>query len=89
MGRKAELSVRHQILTSQTALIAYKKILSGSIGELCTEYIPINAAGGKREMQIFVKTLTGHTITCNVDIFQTIGELKCQIEGKEGIPPKD
>lgn len=38
--------------------------------------------------QVFVKTLTGKTITLNVDIaLTTIWDVKCMIQNKEGIPP--
>jgi ubiquitin C len=38
-------------------------------------------------MQIFVKTLTGKTITLDVDSSSTVEQLKQQIQDKEGIPP--
>lgn len=37
-------------------------------------------------MQIFVKTLTGRTITCEVEAGQTVAHLKQMIKDKEGIP---
>jgi ubiquitin len=38
-------------------------------------------------MQIFVKTLTGKTITLETELSETVAQIKQKIQDKEGIPP--
>jgi ubiquitin C len=52
---------------------------------LSTDDPPSDEAG--RPMQIFIKTLTGKTITLDVTLASTIEEVKEKIQEKEGIPP--
>lgn len=51
--------------------------------------LKVDSGGGKtgKGMQIYVKTLTGKTITVDVVTDGTIEDLKNKIQDKEGIPP--
>ena len=51
-----------------------------------TPYIVAKPPGTKY-YEIFVKNLTGKTITLKVSDLHTVDELQCMIQDKEGIPP--
>ena len=54
-----------------------------NIGKESTIHLVLRLRGG---MQIFVKTLTGRTMTVDVESTSTVTDLKEKIREKEGIP---
>lgn len=77
---------RGKTLELQSTSVAEEGLEDGSVIHL----IPRPGGGRKRDgpgIDLFIKTLTGKTVTLNPEMTETIAQIKERVQEKEGIPP--
>ena len=98
-----ELSLKYQFMTSYTSLICLvcdnNMTLKDKLLKVKPEPIKLYLGKSKDRrfqnipytcydhMQIYVKTLTGKTLTIDTSSYETVEDVKAHIQDKEGIPP--